>query len=331
MPLMEIFINILPHLAHKTLNEMRTLYKYLIPLVLLIPLTNAFSQDQQEEIDSLVSLLKKAGREWNDYSLPLIEIGDPAVPALVEAVKDKSLDQWNRRISAMTLNSIHSPLWVQAALEILLDPTEDPVLRNQVTAGLRGFNLDEMKDSLWELFSKEQNEFHKSNLANLLISADTSLAYKAFTEMYLNYDAHIQRNALHNIVRIRPGESTMWFLDALLQDDWMTANSAMDSLVTSVHFNAAKLLDAYNDPRLSEEEQWRIVYIFGHRDEPESIPLLTEALQNESWLVYTEAAVGLCRFDPEYVISEMKKLRNDPEKHIRNNSRWVMKRIRDQL
>ncbi|HDZ41244.1 MAG TPA: HEAT repeat domain-containing protein [Bacteroidetes bacterium] len=116
-------------------------------------------------------------------------------------------------------------------------------------------------------------------------------------------------------------------MKALRDDDWITANSAMDSLITSAYFDAAKLLETYNEPGISEEVQWRIVYVFGHRHEPESIPLLTEALQNEIWLVHTEAAVGLCRFDPVYVIPEMKKLGNNSEKHIRNNSRWVIKQI----
>jgi len=301
----------------------------LIILLIFIPSTSMNSQDQQQEIDSLVALLNKAGREWNDYSIPLIEIGDPAVPSLVEAVKDRSLEQWNRRIAVMTLNSIHSPLWVQPALDILLDPAEDPVLRNQVTAGLRGFRLEEVKDELWELFEREKNEFHKSNLANLLVTADTSLAYKAFKELYIAYDAHIQINALTKLVSIRPGESTVWFMKAIQDDNWMTSNSAMDSLITSDHFDAAKLLETYNEPGTGEEVRWRIVFVFGHRDEPGSIPLLAKALQDESWLVHTEATVGLSRFEAGKVIPQIEMLKGDRRKYIRNNVEWLLKKFKD--
>lgn len=307
---------------------MKTISRYILILVLLTPFTQSFSQDRREEIDSLVNLLKKAGREWNDYSGPLIEIGDPAVPALVEAVKDRSLNQWNRRVSAMTLNSIHSPLWVEPAKDILFDPTEDPVLRNHATAGLTGFDLSDVKDQLWDLFNEKENEHYRSNLANLLMTADTSLAYKAFTDLYRNYDAHVRRNALRQLVKIRPGESTFWFLDAIQKDDWMTANAAMDSLVTSVHFKADRLFDAYHDPGTGEETQWRIIYIFGHRDEPESVPILIEALQDESWLVHTEAAVGLNRLDPDKVIPALETLMNDSREYVINNATWVIRNLK---
>ena len=320
-------MNISPHHSLKIRNKMKTLCKYFILFLLVIPFKQASSQDQKEYIDSLANMLRTAGREWNDYSIPLIEIGEPAVPALVEVVKDRSLEQWNRRISAMTLNSIHSSLWVQPALEILFDLTEDPVLRNHVTAGLRGFNLAEVRDKLWDLFNEESNESYKSNLAALLMTADTSLAYKAFKELYNTYDGHVQRGALMNLVMIRPGESTSWFLKGIQMDDWMTSNLAMDSLMTSDYFDPDDLISVYNEHDTGDEVKWRIVCIFGHRDEPESIPLLVEALQDESWLVHTEAAVGLCRFEPEQVITEMKKLKNDSRNYVRNNSRWVIKHI----
>jgi len=308
---------------------MKTVVSKMIILLILIPSASINSQDQQQEIDSLVALLKTAGREWNDYSTPLIEIGDPAVPALVEVVKDRSLEQWNRRTAAMTLNSIHSPLWVQPALDILFDPSEDPVLRNHVTAGLRGFELSGVKDKLWELFNRETNEYYKSNLATLLMTADTALAYKAFAELYVDYDAHIQRNALISLVSLRPAESSFWFMKAIKEDDWMTSNDAMDSLITTDHFNAARLIETYNEPGLGEEVRWRIVFVFGHRHEPESISLLTEALQDESWLVHTEAAVGLSRFEEDAVIPQIDILRGDRRKFIRNNAEWVLNKFRE--
>ena len=286
-----------------------------------------FAQDQQAEIDSLVILMQTAGREWNDYANPLIKIGEPAVPGLIGNAEDKNLSQWNRRISVMTLNQIHSPLWKEPALRILLDKNEDPELRNHVTAGLSGFDLSEVNTELWELYVEAKNQFHKSNLAGLLLFADTALAYKAFHELYLTQDGHIQRYALQNLIHLRPDESTFWLLDAIQGEDWMTGNLAMDSLISSRHFNVEELISVYNSSEGHDETQWRIIYILGHRKETESVKFLIEALQNESWLVNNEAAVGLCRFDQTQVLQGMKALKNDARPFVRNNSKWVISHL----
>lgn len=287
-----------------------------------------FSQNQQAEIDSLVNRLRTAGRDWTDYSEPLTKIGEPAVPRLIENALDKKLPQWNRRVLMETLNQIHSELWVKPALSILLDESEIPELRNRASGGLRGFDLSEVKSELWKFYNETENQFYKSNLAALLLSADTALAYQAFCELYETQDGHIQGYALQNLIQLRPKESTKWLLHAMQGEDWMTANLAMDSLIASPYFNAADLLSVYDKYGINEEVQWRIIHVFGHRTEPETIKYLVEALQNTSWLVYNEAAVGLTRFDRDLVINEMETLKKDNRKFVRNNAKWVIRQFR---
>lgn len=290
-----------------------------------------FGQNQHSEIDSLVKLMRTAGREWNDYANPLIKIGEPAVTGLIKNAEDKNLDQWNRRISIMTLNHIHSIKWKQPALKILFDSKEDRVIKNQSAAGLQGFDLSEVKTQLWELYKNELNESFKSNLAHLLLNADTSMAYQAFHELFNTQDGYIQKNALFNLAILRPNESTSWLLKGIQLNDWMTSNLAMDSLITSTGFKADELISVYNQKGVSEETKWRIIYVFGHRNEVEFIPVLVEALQNESWLVHNEAAVGLCRFNPKHAMDHIKALKNDSRPFVRNNARWLMAKMKGEF
>ncbi|MDB4582319.1 hypothetical protein N9164_04140 [Draconibacterium sp.] len=304
--------------------------RFLIVIFMIFFLSNpsfVFGQNQQAEIDSLVRMMRTAGREWNDYANPLIKIGEPAVKGLIKNAEDKNLPQWNRRISVMTLNNIRSLQWKGPALKMLFDKNEDPILRNHATAGLRGYDLSEVKSELWKIYNEAENQFHKSNLASLLLTADTALAYKAFHELYATQDGHIQRYALQNLIQLRPKESTSLLLNALQGEDWMTGNLAMDSLITSEHFIADDLFSVYKKSETNEEVQWRIVYVFGHRKKPESLTFLLEALQNESWLVHTEAAVGLCRFDKGQVIERTKKLVNDDRSYVSDNSRWIIHQL----
>lgn len=117
---------------------------------------------------------------------------------------------------------------------------------------------------------------------------------RSFLELYGICDGFVQKTALLHLVRIRPEESTAWFLDGLQKEDWMTANLAMDSLVASAHFAPDELLARYHQAGIGEEVQWQIVFVFGHRQEPGSIPLLLEAFREESWLVHTEARPWDC-------------------------------------
>lgn len=296
--------------------------------ILFLVFNPVFAQNQEAEIDSLVTLMRTAGREWNNYANPLKKIGEPAVPALIRNAEDKNLEQWNRRIAIMTLNEIHSSQWKKPALKMLFDSNEDPILRNHATAGLRGFDLSDEKMQLWKLYNDNLNESYKSNLAHLLLTADTAMAYQAFYELYITQDGHIQKNALLNLVKLRPEESTTWFLKGIQLDDWMTANLTMDSLVTSRNFKLGDLLSVYEQPGQDEEVIWRIIFVFGHRNESESVPVLVEALQNESWLVRTEAAVGLSRFEPRQVLEDMKALRNDSRSFVRRDAKWVIEKMK---
>jgi len=308
---------------------MKSLNNLIIIICLMILAPDAVAQGQQAEIDSLVTLLKGAGREWNDYANPLIAIGEPAVPALIEAAEDRNLSQWNRRITVMTLNNIHSSKWVEPALTMLFDRTEDPALRNHATAGLRGFDLSHVKEDLWKVYEEATSEWHKSNVAHLMLTADTAMAYQAFLEIYAGNNAWLRRSALLSMVEIRPHESTYWFLSGLQADDWMTANLAMDSLIASTHFSFRGLLDVYHKPGIPDEIRWRIVYVFGHRGTPDLVPLLIEAFQDESWLVHTEATVALGCLEPDQVVPHIEPFRKDSRRWVQNNARWVIRAAKD--
>ncbi len=280
----------------------------------------------QHEIDSLVNKLRTAGRDWTNYSEPLVKIGDPAVPALIENAIDKNLPQWNRRVSMETLNQIHSELWVEPALEILLDDDEIPDLRNRATAGLRGFDLQNVKTGLWDLFHETDNVYFKSNLAQLMVYSDKEMAYDAFEELYKTTSSHVQTSALNNLIKLRPEESTHWLMNALLGNDWRTANLAMDSLIISEHLNTQVLIDCYaNEER--EDAQWRVVYILGQRKAPESLSFLSKALKNKYWLVRTEAAVALSRCNAELVEMELEPLKNDTAYFVRANINWILRQL----
>lgn len=307
---------------------MKTVLTMLLILSLASSLSVGSAQTQQQEIDSLIVLFKGAHREWNEYAREFIRIGEPAVPALIAVLEDKNLSQWTRRITAMTLNDIHSESYIKTALKILTDRNEDPTLRNQVTNGLKGHDLSYASEELWNLYKESSSEWFRSNIAHILVTSDTALAYQAYREIYDTYDGHLKRNALLNMVQLRPGEATMWYLEGLQTGDWMTANLAMDSLIVNRFVLPEKLTNLFHLSDTPEEVRWRIVFIMGNRILPETLPLLIHALRDPSWLVCNEAAVQLSCMPEEQVIPAMEGLLNDSNPRVVKNTQWVIRRVK---
>jgi HEAT repeat protein len=88
------------------------------------------------------------------------------------------------------------------------------------------------------------------------------------------------------------------------------------------------LVGLYTTPESTEEIRWRIVYVFGNRELPESLPLLVEALQDPSWLIHNEAAVGLSRMKEEKVIPELDALLKSGDARLVKDVKWVEDKIK---
>jgi HEAT repeat protein/SAM-dependent methyltransferase len=292
-------------------------------LIALWPNTRGFCQERQDETDSLIVLFKSADRNWNTIADQLIEIGEPAVLPLVRLLQDRSQSQWTRRIAAMTLNDIHSPAYIEPALQLLMDRSETPGLRNQVTNGLKGHDLSGVSDELWKIFQEEGDAFFRLNIAGILYTGDPPLAYQAYAELYSSSEGYCRQQALLNLVRLRPHESLNWYISSLELDDWMTANLAMDSLVSANPFTPGKILRLYHRAGTPETVRWRIIYVMGHRPEKEYLDLLLEALSDPGWLVHNEAALALSRMPPGQVLPEMRYLEQSGDTELAGRAGWV--------
>ena len=289
-----------------------------------------FSQEEQHEVDSLIVLFKSAGRNWDILADQFIRIGEPAVLPLISVLQDSSQTQWTRRIAAMTLNDIHSPTYIEPALQLLMDRSETLQLRNQVTNGLKGHDLSHVSDELWKIYQEEEDDFFKLNIAGILNTSDLFLAYQAYEDLYINSDGYCKQQALKNLVRLRPHESADLYISALQADDWMTANLAIDSLVATSHFTPGRIIRLYHRAATPEIVRWRIIHIMGQRPERNHLNLLLEALSDPGWLVHNEAALALSRMPPEQVLPELRYLEQSGDPDLVRRAGWVISQFEEE-
>ena len=283
-----------------------------------------FSQERQNEVDSLIVLFKSAGRNWNILADQFITIGEPAVLPLINLLQDSSQTQWTRRIAAMTLNDIHSPTYIEPALQLLMDRSESRELRNHVTNGLKGHDLSHASEELWKIYQEEENVFFRLNIAGILNTSDPFLAYQAYEELYVNSEGYCKQQALKNLVRLSPEESSEWYLSALQAEDWMTANLAMDSLISTRHFTPGRIIRIYHRAGTPELVRWRIIHVLGHRQEKNYLNLHLEALSDPDWLVHNEAALALSRLPKDLVLPELSYLEQSDDLELVRRVGWVI-------
>jgi len=304
-----------------------------IPVLVLLlsgycPDVNARSNDQ--DIDSLIVQLKSAGRNWNTIADQLIEIGEPAVLPLIGVLQDTTLSQWTRRITAMTLNDIHSPTYVEPALQLLLDRDENTGLRNQVTNGLKGYDVSHASEELWQIYHEEENDFFRLNIAAILITSDPNLAYQAYEELYVSSDGYCRQQSLKNMILLKPHRSIDLYVEALQTDDWMTANLAMDSLVRMENFSSGRIIRLFHKPDTPEIVRWRIVHVLRLRPEKNHLDLHVGALSDPGWLVQNEAALALTGLPADKVLPEMRYLEQSDDHGLVRLAGWVISQFKEE-
>jgi len=119
-----------------------------------------------------------------------------------------------------------------------------------------------------------------------------------------------------------------WYISALQGDDWMAANLAMDSLISTTNFTAGRLIRLYHRDQTSETVRWRIIYILAHRPEENYLFLLLEALSDPGWLVHNEAALALSRLPPGMALPELKYLEQSEDPVLVDRVNWVISRLK---
>lgn len=135
------------------------------------------------------------------------------------------------------------------------------------------------------------------------------------------------QSEIDSLISLLKSEGSNWYLSALQSDDWMTANLAMDSLISTTHFAPGKLIRLYRRNQTSEIVKWRIINVLVQRPEDDYLFLLLEALSDPGWLVHNEAALALSRLPPEQVLPELKYLEQSDDKEIIRRVSWVINQL----
>ncbi len=219
---------------------------------------------------------------------------------------------------------------VDSLIVLLQDRSETLELRNQITIGLKGYDLSHVSEKLWEIYQEEEDVFFRLNIAGILLTSDPFLAYQAYEGLYISSKGYCKQQALRNLVILRPRQSSDLYLSAIQSDDWMSACLAMDSLVSISHFNSGKLIRLFHRAGTPELVRWRIIHVLGNRPEKNYMNLHLEALSDPAWLVHNEAALALSRMPPDKVVPDLRYLEQSGEMDLVQRVGWVISQYEEE-
>ena len=254
---------------------------------------NTAQNKEQKQIDSLITVLVKERRQWNDASEKLKLIGEPAVDELLEVLQDKSIDSWPRRKAAITLSGINAPEMITPCLNVFTDESEEISVRNNACRALLSTDLSGYED-LFIQCAKGNNQKLKNSCYQQLgqIGSD-----KAIDFLILEFDSANDMGKwiiLHDIEKIDREDINHLFIKALDDNAWWMLNEyAHDVLIRKGEIVLSSLEQILNNEDNSDFLRWKAIWIIKDLETDKRNPILQKALIDKSWVVRNEAEVAL--------------------------------------
>ncbi len=271
---------------------MKKIYYIIIALFFTIS-TFAQITDLQSEIDSLVDVLVKERRQWNEASEKLIVIGEPAADKLLEALMNKSLDSWARRKAAMTLSGINADQIITPCLNVFTDESEEIAVRRNACNALASVNLDK-QENLFLFYAKNNNSDIRNVCYQRLGQIGSEKAIKFLISEVDKQQDMGKWIILHILESFDTKEVNEKFIHALCDDNWWMINEYARNILIKrgddVVEPLQKVLDNQENP---EFVRWKAIWVIKDLESPKRNEILKNALKDENWFIRNEAEVAL--------------------------------------
>jgi len=247
---------------------------------------------EQNEVDSLVNVLIKERRQWNDASERLKVIGEPAVDKLLNVLLDKSIDSWPRRKAAITLSGINSPKMITPCLNVFTDETEDIAVRNNACRALFSTDITKYEDFFIE-YSKVDGRLRNSCYQQLArIGSEKSINF--LVSVVDSCDDMGKWIVLHDLEKYDRDDINQKFIAALDDNTWWMINEyARNVLVKKGEDVLEPINNILSDEENSEFMRWKAIWIIKDLETDKKMPILQNALKDKSWVIRNEAEVAL--------------------------------------
>lgn len=248
---------------------------------------------EQNQIDSLVSILVNERWQWNEASERLQQIGEPAVDKLISVLTDKSIDSWARRKAAMTLRGIGSSKMLTPCLNVFTDEKDDVQVRNNACRALLSIDMSGYEDFFIQYANGDNPQLKNSCLQQLgHIGSDQAVNF--LISEFDSIDDMGKWIVLHDLEKHDNVRINELYIKALDDSHWWMINEyAHDVLAGKGDLVIDSLTQILQNKDNSEFMRWKAIWIIKDLDTDKKVPILQKALNDKSWVIRNEAQVAL--------------------------------------
>jgi HEAT repeat protein len=215
------------------MNNIRKIrsFLFLFAIMLIPDILPGQEIDSIQYIDSLVEVLVRERRNWNEASRLLIDLGEPAVDPLLKILNDRSTGEWSRRKAAITLADIPAQRMAAPCIRICQDTTESMNLRIDAGRALKGKNISSYEKVFLEALQNE-NPFVRPVALRQLWHMGSGEALKiAFQAIRDEYNM-VRRGGYEYLSQFDGASVNQAFLKGLFDMDWYVREYVFSELIS---------------------------------------------------------------------------------------------------
>ncbi len=248
---------------------------------------------KQNQIDSLVNVLVKERRQWNEASERLQAIGEPVLNELIDILVDKGLDSWVRRKAAFTLSEIESELKIEPCVNIYTDHTDNLQVRINACNALSTENVVKYEE-LFLFYATNENQGIRMAAYGRLAQIGSDKAINFLIDEVDGQNEMAQWALLRLLEPFESNKVNEKFINALGDSTWwMTNEFIRDVLITKGEDVLEPLSEIYYKQENSDYLRWLAMWIIKDLGTDKKMPILQKALSDKSWIIRNEAEVAL--------------------------------------
>ena len=264
--------------------------------------------------------------EWNQRKVVWI-LGDinteMSADYLIKMLQDTTLNLWGRIDAVKALGKNKTQKAVEVFWNIFQDKKNDPQLRRSTARALGDLKVEKSVP----LFKKALDENINLLDMGILYALGKIGTNEAVDGLFYALDCvtYYNRTAIYNSLRKLRPERELEFLFMALDDSyWGVREDAVKILKEKRTTVSKKLCEIVENEKSSKIAKWEAIRILGTLEQPELSELFLQKLYDSDWMIRSEAAVVLSKFNPEFVVEPLIKIMKDKNDFVGEEVIWIL-------